>query len=106
MTDTERKARLDTRDRGYSLEVFSRKAKTPFHDAISGKHLGTVEALLQAARRQLPSAQSWKKQLATVSMEQVAHLVEKLPAERMSPVAKRFACRLLEVNRQRLLECL
>ncbi len=106
MTDTERKARLDTRDPGYSLEAFTRKAKTPFRDATSGKHLGTVEALLEAARRQPSSARAWKSQLATVSMEQVAHFVERLPEERMSPVAKRFVCRLLQVNRQRLVECL
>lgn len=46
----------------------------------------------------------WKTRLQAVTTSEVSSAAQHVPDERMSPVARRFVTRLLEINRRRLLD--
>ncbi|MBE9077546.1 HipA-like protein [Romeria aff. gracilis LEGE 07310] len=58
-----------------------------------------------AAQFRPEAARIWLERLAMVSATNTVDLFNRLPNERISPTASKFARRILEINQQRLLDC-
>jgi hypothetical protein len=96
--------RLNTRDKGSSLEHYAGRASSAFYPLPSStKPLTTLEAFVQPARISPHAAQYWKDQLAGISMHEIESIVDQVPAAEMSDLARQFAVRLMEINRDRIL---
>jgi len=102
--DEERLRRLNTRDKGSSLEHYASRASSAFYPLPSStKPLTTLEAFAEAARISPHAAQYWRDRLAGISMREIESIVEQVPAAEMSDPARQFAVRLMEINRDRIL---
>ncbi len=100
-----RKSRLTTRDVNYALgHYYVTRARSAFFTLPSQRRpLSTIEAFLRAGKRYPAAAKVWLQQLASLSLQDVRGLFERLPQTRISPVAVEFAVKMLELNQQRLL---
>jgi hypothetical protein len=104
LRDLEREGRLTTRDRGFSIESFARRARTKFIvESGSSVRATTLEAFAWSASRHSSAARAWRERLAAVDPFDLRAIVDAVPETRMSDSAKRFATRLLEINRENLL---
>jgi hypothetical protein len=103
--DEERTRRLETRDRGSSLEHYVQRAESAFfQNPNSNKPLSTLAAFEEAAKIDPGSAAYWRERLRAVPMHMYYDVVALVPEEEMSQPARRFALRMLELNRDRLLQ--
>jgi hypothetical protein len=105
LTDSEREERLTTRDRNRSLPTFAAKGRSALYESqTASKPLLLLEAFQRFSQRSPLAAKNWLERLATVTRDQVAGILARIPAERMSECCRRFTLELLEFNRRRLLE--
>lgn len=103
-TDTDREDRLLPRDKRRSVERYVERAVSAFYaSAASKKPLSPLEAFSEAGKLGPQAADAWLERLRQVSEHDVTSIFEQIPPERISPVASRFAQKMLEVNCQRLL---
>jgi hypothetical protein len=103
-TDTDREDRLSPSDRRRSVERYVERAVSAFYaSSTSKKPLSPLEAFYEAGKLKPQAADAWLERLRQVSLQDVASIFDQIPAERISPVASRFAQKMLEVNCQRLL---
>ncbi|MEW8092566.1 MAG: hypothetical protein AB2784_23415 [Candidatus Thiodiazotropha endolucinida] len=104
-TDEVRKDRLTTRDRGRHISTYVTKARSAIYDSkTSKKALLTLELFVKAAEKSPDAAKIWVDQLKQVSVKAYQRLFEQLPDGEITPLAKQFAIKMLELNKQRLLE--
>lgn len=105
ITDEEKSKRLGTSDQGYSVEAYARKARSALYLAAGEtKALSLMNAFIEASKRHPIAAGVWLDRLADVSSSEVDALFARLPSELVTESAGRFARRLLEYNRSRLLD--
>ena len=99
--------RLDTKDRNFSLQQFTQRAKSAFYkNKNDSKTIGTFDAFKEFASHAPQAAQIWLKRLATIKRDDIEVIINNVPDTRMSGIAKRFTVELLIVNQDRLLrEC-
>ena len=105
LQDSERAARLQTRDRGQGIEHFAERARTAFYPESGGtRTLLTFEAfdLFKAAAP--AAAEAWLLQLKAISGATIQNTIDQVPPHRMTPTTRAFTLRLLQLNQQRLLE--
>ncbi len=102
--DEERQRRLITRDKGSSLEHYASRASSAFYPLpTSSKPYTTHEAFDEAARISPHAAQYWRSRLDGLSIAKLQSIISNIPASTMSDPARKFALRLIEINRDRLL---
>lgn len=105
ITDDEKMKRLETRDQGYSVEAYARKARSALYFAAGEtKALSLIDAFISVAKRHPMAARIWLDQLVSVSSLEVDTLFARLPSGHVTESASLFARRLLEYNRNRLLD--
>lgn len=103
-TDTDREDRLSPNDKRRSVERYVERAVSAFYaSSTSKKPLSPLEAFYEAGKLRPQAADAWLERLLLVSLQDVASIFDQIPPERLSPVASRFAQKMLEVNCQRLL---
>lgn len=103
-SDEARTRRLTTKDRGWTVEAYVEKAKSALYaKAEDKKPLTTFEAFRQAAERHPVAGQAWLDRLDSVSPTDSLSLLQRVPRDRISKPAIQFAQRMLELNRDRLL---
>lgn len=104
LSDDERKKRLDTRDKGYSIAHFVTTATSAFYeDSAAKKPMKTVHAL-QAFSQQSPQASTiWADRLRLVEEAPIRTLLAEVPPNRLSGIGRDFTCQLLIENRRRIL---
>jgi hypothetical protein len=103
--DEVRQDRLTTRDRGRHISTYVTKARSAIYDSkTSKKALLTLDLFIKAAAKSPDAAKIWLNQLQQVSEEACQSLFEQLPDGEITPLAKQFAIKMLELNKQRLLE--
>jgi hypothetical protein len=103
--DEVRQDRLTTRDRGRHISTYVTKARSAIYDSkTSKKALLTLDLFIKAAAKSPDVAKIWLNQLQQVSEEACQSLFEQLPDGEITPLAKQFAIKMLELNKQRLLE--
>lgn len=103
--DSQRELRLNTRDRPAHIESWARTARSPFYgeSVAQDRPLTTFEAFDLAAARLPDAAAAWLRRLQTVEWADVASTIAAVPDSLITPTARTFALRLLEIDRTRLL---
>ncbi len=105
LLDAEREERLTTKDRNRTVAAFAQRGRSAFYgSAADPRPLGLREAFLAFAERVPGAAAAWREQLRGVNREAVSGILERVPAERMTEICKRFTMELLLTNQQRVLE--
>ncbi len=103
LLDKEREGRLKTKDRGYAIEAWAAKARSHLYLSSSdSRPASTVAAFGYAALGNREAALHWRQRIAEANMAKVAEVLQAVPFEWMSECARRFALRVLEVNRDAL----
>jgi hypothetical protein len=104
LLDNEREQRLNTKDQGYSVVAFARRARSAIYlDASQTKPMTTLEAFRDAAARRSDAGRFWLSQLADIDSEQLTDIVVRVPDAMIGEWGKRFAVALLKCNRSNLL---
>lgn len=104
LTDDERQERLASRDQNRQIPAFVRRARSGFYaDPVQAKALTTVQAWRAFSQKAPESATIWLERLRSVDEETVQLVLERVPPQRMSQVAREFTLRLLVENQRRLL---
>jgi hypothetical protein len=108
LTDRERENRLNTRDAGYSLETYARRARTWFYsDSESAKRLATVEAFRSWTHRMAPRALAEVATKLTAADESTwTNMFDDLGPAEMTRIQIAFTVRLLVHNTSRLINVL
>lgn len=105
LDDRERLGRLGTRDAGYSVAAYVRRARSALYLSEQDRRpLSLVDAFRKAGDRFPSSARYWQHVLAAVPPALLACCVARVPEQVASEAAREFASRMLLVNRQFLLE--
>jgi hypothetical protein len=105
LSDTEREERLKTNDRNRSIDHFALRAKSAFfRHATDTQVLKTFEAFGEFARHAPHAAQKWLHQLATIDFKSIKAILDEVPPDRMTGIAKEFTLQLLMVNQRHLLK--
>ena len=103
-TDATRKNRLNTRDKGYSVEKYVEKALSGFFENKSStKAMSTVEAFHDCAKANVRAGQYWLDRLYALKDSDFSDILSSIPGEFISPEARDFANAMLRINRNRLL---
>jgi len=103
-SDKKREERLKTKDSGFSVEAYARKSPSAFYAQVGDKTLKTFDAFDLAAQSYPDAASLWLDCLANISSTSTLELFERIPKERISASAIKFAQKILEVNQSRLLK--
>ena len=102
--DEKRHGRLYSRDRGYSVERFAEKAKSSFYSGVDARRpLRTLAAFLEFSRFNSTASNAWLARLRQLTETDVTEIIERIPSERMSGVAREFTKKLILANQARLL---
>lgn len=102
--DAERSVRLTTRDQRRSVERYVERAKSALYRAVGENPLTTLAAFQDAARLVPEAGKYWLQQLAATSLADYRRIFDNVPATEISEPARDFALRMLEINRNRLLQ--
>jgi len=102
--DSNREQRLNTKDIGSNMDAYVKRARSAFYSTASDtKPLSTLEAFVEAATRRRDAARFWLSKLEGISLSDPRSIIDRVPKEEMSNIAKEFSQRIIELNRQRLL---
>jgi hypothetical protein len=105
LTDQERQRRLNTPDRGYSVQAYVEKGQSCLYNEVTDrKPLKLYDAFCQAAKLYPNATHVWLDTLATISADNTLALLQRIPGERISLIGIEFAQQILEINQSRLLE--
>jgi hypothetical protein len=105
LTDQERQGRLKTKDNRYSVQAYVERGKSCLYsEARDAKPLKIYDAFCNAAKLCPNAANVWVNKLSTIRADKTLALFQRIPGERMSPMAIEFAQKILEINQNRLLE--
>ncbi len=103
-SDQERLERLVTRDKGRQVSQYVKKALSQFHNPINNKRIKLLEAFLAYGLKEKDAALAWLNHLeSNVTEDTVTSIVEKVPQDLMSDIAKEFTIKLVLCNRNNLL---
>jgi len=104
LTDAERQERLISRDRGRQIPAFVRRARSAFYaDTGQAKPMTTMAAWTAFSSHAGNSAAVWLNQLRNVDVAALHRVLDEVPPQRMSQVAREFTLQLLLENQRRLL---
>jgi hypothetical protein len=104
LTDTEREERLKTKDSNRKIKNFALRAKSSFfRQATDSQVLRTFEAFGEFARHAPQAALKWLQQLASIESNSIEAILNEVPPDRMTGIAKEFTLQLLLVNQIHLL---
>ena len=103
--DETRLRRLTTRDHGDSVDAYCARARSAFYSRTPGpKPLSTFDAFAEAASSHPGAAGYWLQRLASTTLVQCDEILANVPESEMSQTAGRFALKMIEINRGRLLD--
>jgi len=104
LSDREREERLRTRDRNRAVAYFAERARSEFYEASgNARVLSTLEAFQRFAVQSPRAARAWIGRVERLEPARLRAILDEVPANRMSEIAKDFTHRLLIVNRERVL---
>lgn len=103
-SDQKREARLKAQDRGYSVGAYADKCQSYLYTNIGNRQrIKTFEAFCEAAKFYPQAACIWLDRLGNISADDTLRLFKRVPENRISPIAVKFAQSILTHNRDRLL---
>ncbi len=96
---------LTTKDGGRHISHYVKKARSAIYlKKPENKALLTLDAFQQFADKRPESAKVWLKRLGDICPEQCQNIFNRIPPTEISELAIKFAMKLLELNKKRLLE--
>lgn len=106
-TDERRQTMMTTKDAGSSISTYVSKARSAMYpnslpDVKTKSYLG-IDLLELACKLDIDSAKAWALRLAAISAENIREVIDEIPDEYMSKVAKEFTETLLLINQRRIL---
>lgn len=101
-SDETRKNRLNTKDKGQSIENYVKKAKSQFKDPQTGKKLKLLECFEQYAMKEPNAKKAWLNRLNQISDDDIYAIIQKIPDKLMSEIAKTFTYQLILANKKSL----
>ena len=101
LSDAKRAGRLTTTRADRDLSAYLSKPTSRFHDP-SGRQISPFAAFERAARRHPGVAMAWLQRLDRVPASVVEGLLARVPGDRISPLGREFAARLVDSNRASL----
>jgi len=102
--DGKREELLTTTDRGRSISHYILKARSAIYlNKSEKKPLFTLDVFQQLAEKRPNSAKFWLQQLNDISLDQCKDIFNRIPTSEISTIAIKFAMKLLELNKERLL---
>jgi hypothetical protein len=106
LTNSERTRRLNTRDDGFSIDTFTRRAKSWFYPDRDGtRRLSTIEAFrLWVGYMKREAISGVYRQLEQIDESTWAVMFQDLNQDGITEMEQAFATRLLAVNRSRLID--
>lgn len=105
ITDDEREKRLSTRDAGYGIAAFAKKAKSAFYSDASPERTLTTHDAWRTISSYAPHASCvWLERLRAVDDSMVRKILLEVPPERLTDVGREFTAELLKANRSLLLD--
>ena len=103
-TDDTRQERLTTKDKRRGMETYVERALSAFFESPpSEKPMSTLDAFRDGARVRPLAAKAWLERLARLPAGKISDIFTRIPTERITPVAAKFAMKMLELNQRRLL---
>lgn len=103
-TDANRIMRLNTKDKGFSVENYVAKARSGFFENKSStKAMSTLDAFRECAKANENAGQYWLTRLSTVKDADFSDILANIPDDFISSAAREFANAMLRINRNRLL---
>lgn len=103
-TDANRQERLETRDKGRSIEHYVTKARAAIYEkCFSNKPLHTIEVFFKAAQKRPLAGETWLNRLQQVSFANIQQIFAQIPTTEITPIASEFAQKILALNHKRLL---
>ncbi|OOG53335.1 hypothetical protein [Rhodanobacter sp. C03] len=103
--DEVREERLVTRDKNRGIHRYVERATSALYaTSTSEKPLSTLDAFVAGARHDPDAANYWLGKLNNLTFDEMARVVDVVQDDWMGPTAKKFALRMLELNKQRLSE--
>ena len=104
LSDNKREERLNTKDIGWSMDRFVQRARSALYSTPNDTiPLLTLEAFSEAAVGRPDAARFWLGKLEEISLSDTRSIIDRVPKEEMSDIAKEFTQRIIELNKQRLL---
>lgn len=102
--DDERDKRLTTRDQGYTVAAYVRKARSAlYRNESDRKPLSPLDAFRAAAGQYPAAARFWLTKLAAVDPGRLTDIVGRVPNAIMTDIARQFTCEILTHNHTNLL---
>lgn len=102
-SDEKMKTRLTTSDRSFSVEAYTQKSKSAFYSQTGDKKtLQTLDVFTLVASRCPDAAKVWLDILERLSFADIREVLKSLPNERISVTATQFVEKILELNRDKL----
>lgn len=103
-TDKNRLDRLNTRDKGRTVERYVRRARSALY--LNEKEqcpLTTLGAYAEAKKIEPRAAEYWESRLSLMNDDFFREIIDRLPNDWASDIAKDFAFRMLQVNKKSIL---
>ncbi len=101
LDDGKRSARLAAPTTRGGLSAYCDKARSALYDDVGNK-LATLEAFRQCAALRPTAFRWWCKRLQELDWHDLCVPIERVPAERLSSIGKRFSRELLRYNVERI----
>lgn len=103
ISDEERTDRIMTKDKNYSVRKYVEKTKTPFYDKEM-KQMKTIEAFFYLSKFNKLAALFWLEKLECITDSEIELIFDKVPKTLITKLGIVFATKLLNENRNRLLD--
>jgi hypothetical protein len=101
--DNRRRARLETRDEGFSVRTYVERCRSAFYVSETDKQpMGTLEAFQAVASTCPVEARAWLERLKQIESSALAALLARVPEDRISMDARDFANAMLKIAQNKL----
>lgn len=104
LLDSQREEHLTTKDRNRTVAAFAGRGRSAFYGSLEDTRPLELREAFRAFAQNTNAARVWLDRLRAVNQNEISSILERVPAERMSEICKRFTLELLLTNQRRLLE--
>lgn len=101
-SDETRKRRLESKDIGQKIETYVKRAKSHFQDKESKNRIKLIECFKLYAEKEPNAKKAWLNRLNQISDDDIYAIIQKIPDELMSEIAKTFTYQLILANKKSL----
>lgn len=96
---------LHAADPRSTTATYAARCRSAFFEAASSpRPMHPADAYALAARERPRAGAYWRERLAAVAEARVEQILQRVPHARIGPLHREFACELLRINRERIME--